>query len=247
MSENGMPSPGSDQHFPTFEERTRASSQRMYRRAASPTHSAHGTLIRASLFNNVKRAKKVVFYRNGDMFFKGMIYAVSHDRFRTFESLLAELTESPMGDKNVMPNGVRHMFSMDGSRKITSIEELEDGEGYVCASTAFFKKMNYPRSSTPSWSYNAKSLDDAAPGTLPGTIFTEDNRDFIRPKLITVIRNGSKPRRAVRILLNKKTAHSFNQVLNDINEAIKLTTGAVKKIFTMDGKQVGHFSCVFLF
>ena len=34
----------------------------------------------------------------------------------------------------------------------------------------------------------------------------------MKPRLITVIRNGSRPRKAVRILLNKKTAHSFEQV-----------------------------------
>nr|6RF2_C Chain C, Neuronal migration protein doublecortin [Homo sapiens] len=59
-----------------------------------------------------------------------------------------------------------------------------------------------------------------------------------RPKLVTIIRSGVKPRKAVRVLLNKKTAHSFEQVLTDITEAIKLETGVVKKLYTLDGKQV---------
>jgi doublecortin-like kinase 1/2 len=53
-----------------------------------------------------RRAKKVRFYRNGDRFFKGMVYAVSPERFRTFESLLAELTTSAICDKNAMPQGL---------------------------------------------------------------------------------------------------------------------------------------------
>ena len=65
-----------------------------------------------------------------------------------------------------------------------------------------------------------------------------ENKDFIKPKLVTVIRSGVKPRKAVRILLNKKTAHSFEQVLADITEAIKLDSGAVKRLYTLDGKQV---------
>ena len=53
-----------------------------------------------------------------------------------------------------------------------------------------------------------------------------------------MIRNGLKPRKAVRVLLNKKTAHSFEQVLNDVTEAIKLDSGIVRKILTVDGQQV---------
>lgn len=67
----------------------------------------------------------------------------------------------------------------------------------------------------------------------------KESKDFIKPKLVTVIRSGVKPRKAVRVLLNKKTAHSFDQVLADITEAIKLDSGAVKKLYTLDGKQVG--------
>lgn len=65
-----------------------------------------------------------------------------------------------------------------------------------------------------------------------------ESKDYIKPKLVTVIRSGVKPRKAVRILLNKKTAHSFDQVLADITEAIKLDSGAVKRLYTLDGKQV---------
>ena len=65
-----------------------------------------------------------------------------------------------------------------------------------------------------------------------------ETKDFIRPKLVTVMRSGVKPRKAVRVLLNKKTAHSFEQVLTDITEAIKLESGVVKRIYTLDGKQV---------
>ena len=65
----------------------------------------------------------------------------------------------------------------------------------------------------------------------------------IRPRLITVIRSGSRPRRAVRVLLNRKTARSFDQVLTGITEAVKLDCGAVKKLFSLDGKQVCRSRC----
>lgn len=68
---------------------------------------------------------------------------------------------------------------------------------------------------------------------------TRESKDFIKPKLVTIVRSGVKPRKAVRILLNKKTAHSFEQVLTDITDAIKLDTGVVKRLYTVDGKMVG--------
>jgi hypothetical protein len=185
--------------------------------------------------SNEKRAKKVRFYRNGDRFFKGIVYAVSAERFRTLDSLLVDLTDSPLCDKNILPNGVRHIFTLDGSKKVSNLYQLEEGESYVCASTDVFKKLDYIKSENPNWNVNAKPKDDplAASFGLIG-----DSKDYIKPKLITVIRNGLKPRKAVRVLLNKKTAHSFEQVLNDVTEAIKLDSGIVRKILTVDGQQV---------
>lgn len=242
MAENGIHDPGNGyDHFPTFEDRARSSTRNVARNGrVSPTHSAHDSLVRSSLMTitSSKRAKKVRFYRNGDRFFQGMVYAVSPERFRTFESLLAELTSSPLGDKVVLPKGVRCIFSLDGSNKITSMDELEEGENYVCASTNLFKDVDYPKRTNPTWSVNQKREKDSLTRTSPASSEIDDNRDFIFPKLITVIRNGSKPRKAVRVLLNKKTAHSFHQVMTDITEAIKLDSGSVKKVFTVDGKAV---------
>ncbi|KAK3597498.1 hypothetical protein CHS0354_041919 [Potamilus streckersoni] len=212
-------------------------------RSQSPSHSAHGSLIRHSILkiSDDKKAKKVRFYRNGDRFFKGIIYAVSPERFRTFESLLADLTNSPLGDRKVLPNGVRYVFTANGARKITSLDELEEGENYVCASTELFKHLDYQNSSSPVWNVNipkGKDTDSTDSSSKENLVLMDEFRDFIKPKLITVVRNGLKPRKAVRVLLNRKTAHSFDQVLTDITEAIKLDSGSVKKIFTLDGRPV---------
>jgi len=74
----------------------------------------------------------------------------------------------------------------------------------------------------------------------------DEDRDYIKPKLVTVIRNGSRPRKALRILLNKKTAHSFDQVLTEITDAVKLDSGAVKKIFTITGQQASWLNTIML-
>jgi hypothetical protein len=47
-----------------------------------------------------------------------------------------------------------------------------------------------------------------------------------------------KPRRVVRHLLNKRTAQSFEHVMQDITAIVKLNSGVVRKLYTLSGKQV---------
>ncbi|XP_043099217.1 serine/threonine-protein kinase DCLK2 isoform X10 [Puntigrus tetrazona] len=209
----------------------------------SPAHSAHCSFYRTRTLQSLtseRKAKKVRFYRNGDKYFKGLVYAVSGDRFRSFDALLMELTRS-LSDNVNLPQGVRNIYAMEGGKKITSLDELQEGESYVCASNEPFRKVDYTKNVNPNWSVNVKT---GTSRSLPSLITSKnelrerESKDFIKPKLVTVIRSGVKPRKAVRILLNKKTAHSFEQVLTDITDAIKLDSGAVKRLYTLEGKQI---------
>lgn len=101
--------------------------------------------------------------------------------------------------------------------------------------------MDYKKNVNPNWSVNVRAGTSRSLSSLPilkNELRERENKDFIRPKLVTVIRSGVKPRKAVRILLNKKTAHSFEQVLTDISDAIKLDSGVVKRLYTLEGRQV---------
>ncbi|XP_006111639.2 serine/threonine-protein kinase DCLK2 isoform X1 [Pelodiscus sinensis] len=207
----------------------------------SPAHSAHCSFYRTrtlQALSSEKKAKKARFYRNGDRYFKGLVFAISSDRFRSFDALLIELTRS-LSDNVNLPQGVRTIYTIDGSRKLTSLEELVEGESYVCASNEPYRKVDYTKNVNPNWSVNIKTGSARSLTSLISMKSeVKESKDFIKPKLVTVIRSGVKPRKAVRILLNKKTAHSFEQVLTDITEAIKLDSGVVKRLVTLDGKQV---------
>uniref|UniRef100_H3DK37 Serine/threonine-protein kinase DCLK2 n=1 Tax=Tetraodon nigroviridis TaxID=99883 RepID=H3DK37_TETNG len=182
-----------------------------------------------------RKARKVRFYRNGDKYFKGLVYAVSSDRFRSLDALLMELTRS-LSDNVHLPQGVRTLYALDGGRRITGLEQLVEGESYVCASNEPFRR-DYTKNVNPNWLVGSRSgTSRSLPSLLPlKNELQRESKDFIKPKLVTVIRSGVKPRKAVRVLLNKKTAHSFEQVLTDITEAIKLDSGAVRRLYTLDG------------
>uniref|UniRef100_A0A671V9H8 Serine/threonine-protein kinase DCLK2 n=1 Tax=Sparus aurata TaxID=8175 RepID=A0A671V9H8_SPAAU len=211
----------------------------------SPTHSAHCSLYRTRTLQALiseKKAKKIRFYRNGDRYFKGIVYAISQERFRSIEALLADLTRS-LSDNVNLPQGVRTIYTVDGTTRITSMDQLVEGESYVCASIEPYKKLDYTKNVNPNWAVGAKTAvstrDPPSLGSAKAVPQeTRESKDFIKPKLVTIVRSGVKPRKAVRILLNKKTAHSFEQVLTDITDAIKLDTGVVKRLYTVDGKMV---------
>ncbi|XP_039403044.1 serine/threonine-protein kinase DCLK1 isoform X2 [Mauremys mutica] len=239
---------GRDMELEHFDERDKA--QRYGRGSRvnglpSPTHSAHCSFYRTRTLQTLsseKKAKKVRFYRNGDRYFKGIVYAISPDRFRSFEALLADLTRT-LSDNVNLPQGVRTIYTIDGAKKISTLDQLVEGESYVCGSIEPFKKLEYTKNVNPNWSVNVKTTSTSR--TVPSLATAKgspsdarENKDFIKPKLVTIIRSGVKPRKAVRILLNKKTAHSFEQVLTDITDAIKLDSGVVKRLYTLDGKQV---------
>ncbi|XP_053499363.1 serine/threonine-protein kinase DCLK2-like [Ictalurus furcatus] len=213
----------------------------------SPAQSANCSFYRTRTLralSSEKRARKVRFYRNGDRYFKGLVYAVSNDRFRSLDALLAELTRS-LADNLHLPQGVRTIYTADGSKRVTSLDELVEGESYVCASNEPYRKVDYTKNVNPNWGSRLAGTGPVAGAGHQGSGGGQralgegkESKDFIKPKLVTVIRSGVKPRKAVRVLLNKKTAHSFEQVLADITEAIKLDSGAVKKLYTLDGKQL---------
>lgn len=60
----------------------------------------------------------------------------------------------------------------------------------------------------------------------------------VYPRIVTLIRNGTKPRRILRLLLNRRNSPSFDHVLTAITQCVKLDTGCVRKVFTLSGSPV---------
>lgn len=96
----------------------------------SPAHSAHCSFYRTRTLQSLtseRRARKVRFYRNGDRYFRGLVYAISSERFRSLDALLMELTRS-LSDNVNLPQGVRCIYTIDGAKKVSSLEDLLEGE-----------------------------------------------------------------------------------------------------------------------
>ncbi|XP_034472994.1 serine/threonine-protein kinase GA29083 [Drosophila innubila] len=68
---------------------------------------------------------------------------------------------------------------------------------------------------------------------------------IVHPRIVTLIRNGTKPRRIMRLLLNKRNSPSFEHVLTAITQAVRLDTGYVRKVFTLSGVSVAQLADFF--
>lgn len=189
----------------------------------------------------MRKAKRIRFLCNGDRFNKGVVMAVAPERYRSFDSLLSDLTRAFSGNIN-LPSGVRTVFTMDGC-KVSDLDELEDGKLYVCSGYGEqFKKVDYSFSCNNNRVRPARSLTKLQNNYLncnsgPNSTICR-SRNVVRPRIVILIRNGVRPRRVLRLLLNKRNSPSFEHALSTITDAVKLDTGAVRKVFNSKGVQV---------
>ncbi|ERL85804.1 serine/threonine-protein kinase GD17699 [Dendroctonus ponderosae] len=184
--------------------------------------------LRPSSTSRTAKAKRVRFFHNGNKFFNGVVIPVAPERYRSFDSLTSELTNL-IGRNVTLPNGVRHVYSMDG-KKVVNIEELEDGKEYVVSGKGEpFKKVEYSKTDTlKSRKVNRNNSSiSSMPRILPP--------DCVRPRIVTIIRHGIKPRKILRLLLNKRNSSSMESVLSAFSELAQL---AVRKVYTLSGQPV---------
>ncbi|XP_045455468.1 serine/threonine-protein kinase GA29083 [Melitaea cinxia] len=208
-----------------------------------------------------RKAKRIRFFRNGDKFYSGVIIPVLPERYRSFDSLTADLTRV-LVDNVTLPSGVRTIYSLEG-RKVGKLDDLEDGQSYVCSGFGEpFKRLDYEASAVTPQSFRLsgpESLSDSASpsparannrlsrylqtngsnSTGNGTPRVSPAGDnVIRPRIVTIIRNGVKPRKVCRLLLNKRNSPTLEHALAAITDCIKLDTGCVRKVFTQTGTPV---------
>lgn len=84
--------------------------------------------------SNFWKARRLLFYRNGDPFFPAVEFRFKPGRDISSLDKLLDKISSRMD----LPRGARYIFSMDGDRK-ASLDELEDGSSYVVSSFKQFK------------------------------------------------------------------------------------------------------------
>jgi hypothetical protein len=89
------------------------------------------------------RARRVIFYKNGDPYTPGVEFRFKPTRdIMSMEALLDKVSL-----RVDLPCGARYIFSTTGER-LTHLEQLDDGGSYVVSSYKIFKVFLTPRSRT---------------------------------------------------------------------------------------------------
>ncbi|XP_043735975.1 oxygen-regulated protein 1 [Cervus elaphus] len=179
-------------------------------------------------------AKRISFYKSGDPQFGGVRVVLNPRSFKTFDALLDNLS-----DKVPLPFGVRNISTPRGRHSITRLEELEDGQSYLCSHgrkvqpVDLDKARRRPRpwlSSRALSTHVQRGPAPAAPGMLRV------------PRRLVVFRNGDpKTRRA--IVLNRRVTQSFEVFLQYLTQVMQRP---VTKLYATDGRKVPSLQAVIL-
>jgi doublecortin-like kinase 1/2 len=136
---------------------------------------------------------------------------------------------------------IRCIYSTEG-KKVEKLDDLEDNKSYVCScNNEIFKKIDYSSNSliktaVSRMSKNGRPSSPMKNGTN-GTV-TKDEVSVVFPRIVTLVRNGVKPRKIMRLLLNKRNSPTFDHILSAITQVVKLDSGCVRKVFKLDGTPV---------
>ncbi len=89
----------------------------------------------------------------------------------------------------------------------------------------------------------------------PGLFMSSTNKQGLnvseqwsKPRLITIVKTGERPRKKISILLNRKAIHNFEQFICDISDAFGLPqwkNDKIRKLYSIKGKRVQGISDFF--
>lgn len=84
----------------------------------------------------IKKSRRITFYKNGDRYFGGKTLTVAPNR--SLKELMTDLNRSVD-----LPYGVRRLYTPVNGSEVYDIDELVDGNSYVCASFEPFRPARY--------------------------------------------------------------------------------------------------------
>ncbi|KAM9666230.1 doublecortin domain-containing protein 2 isoform 2-T2 [Trichechus inunguis] len=179
--------------------------------------------------------KSVLVYRNGDPFFAGRRVVIHEKKVSSFDVFLKEVTggvQAPFG-------AVRNIYTPRSGHRIRKLDQIQSGGNYVAGGQEAFKKLNY--------------LDIGETKKRPMEVVNTEVKPVIHSRInvsarfrkplqepctIFLIANGDLISPASRLLIPRKALSQWDHVLQMVTEKITLRSGAVHRLYTLEGKLV---------
>lgn len=176
-------------------------------------------------------AKKISFYKSGDPQFGGVRVVVNPRSFKTFDALLDNLSR-----KVPLPFGVRNISTPRGRHSITRLEELEDGESYLCSHRRKVQPVDLDKARRrPRPWHSSRAISVQAHQAPPTAAAATAAPGMLRaPRKLLVFRNGDPKMRRV-VVMNRRVTQSFQAFLQHLTEVMRFP---VTKLYATDGRKV---------
>ncbi|XP_004372646.1 oxygen-regulated protein 1 [Trichechus manatus latirostris] len=180
-------------------------------------------------------AKRISFYKSGDPQFGGVKVVVNPRSFKTFDALLDNLSR-----KVPLPFGVRNISTPRGMHSVTRLEELQDGQSYLCSNGRRVQPVDLKRArqrprpwqSSRAVNAQAQRRGAAAAQSVPPR----------GPRRLVVFRNGD-PRTGRVVVVSPRVTQSFEAFLQHLTEVMRCP---VAKLYATDGRKVPSLQAVIL-
>ncbi|XP_032172199.1 oxygen-regulated protein 1 isoform X4 [Mustela erminea] len=184
-------------------------------------------------------AKKISFYKSGDPQFGGVRVVVNPRSFKTFDALLDNLSR-----KVPLPFGVRNISTPRGRHSITRLEELEDGESYLCSHRRKVQPVDLDKARRrPRPWHSSRAISVQAHQAPPTAAAATAAPGMLRaPRKLLVFRNGDPKMRRV-VVMNRRVTQSFQAFLQHLTEVMRFP---VTKLYATDGRKVPSLQAVIL-
>jgi retinitis pigmentosa 1 len=198
-------------------------------------------------FTAPDHAKTCYFYKELDYRFSGVKIPVNPRKYKKWDVLLLELSRKIPG----LGFGVRSVYTPEGHDAISNLDGLTHEGKYVCSSKRNkCKPLDLSKVlHNPTWFVSRppsgrRALNDLLKEDIryKEPKFKRFKREYDmtsvynrnQPKKVTILRNGDPTNRHV-MLFNRKTAQTFDQILEDLSEMFKT---AVWRLYTIEGRRV---------
>ncbi|XP_075682689.1 doublecortin domain-containing protein 2 isoform X1 [Rhinoderma darwinii] len=180
--------------------------------------------------------KAVHVYRNGDPFYRGRRLLIHEKRVGTFDIFLKDVTgrvQAPFG-------AVRNIYTPRNGHRVTSLEDLQPGECYVAGGKETFKKLDYlhigENKKKPVDPLSQSPTEDVKPVSHSRiNVSARFRKNVQEPCTVFLIANGDIMNPVVRLLIPRKVLDQWEFVLAMVTDKVKLRSGAVHRLYTLEG------------
>ncbi|XP_072008543.1 doublecortin domain-containing protein 2 isoform X3 [Engystomops pustulosus] len=187
--------------------------------------------------------KAVHVYRNGDPFYRGRRVLIHEKRVGNFDIFLKDVTgkvQAPFG-------AVRNIYTPRSGHRVTSLEDLQAGEHYVAGGRETFKKLDYLHIGEN----KKKTLDPLIQSPIEDVkpvshsrinVSARFRKNVQEPITVFLIANGDTMNPVMRLLIPRKVLDQWELVLAMVTDKVKLRSGAVHRLYTLEGIPVNDGS-----